>query len=652
MRHYPIFNLLLPYIFGIFVWNWLDINLTNEIILLVFCFSLYFWEQAKKPLIGSAKKIWIFCVVLFAFAIGYHRSIDAFGGYVRNVNYVLLENDCITAKVLSSDKSGEHYNRLMLEAISLNDEIAVKGRFLAMIETDEILEIDDVIQLKNTPTPIVNNGNPGEFDAKAYWKSKNIHHQVFVASEFWVKIGKVAHSMDYYFHTWRKWCCDQFAIHLQGQNLAVAQALVFGDRGNVDNETLQSFADTGAMHVLAVSGLHIGIVLVFLEFLFIKVFRLKSKKRGIIYSLLIIWFYCLLTGFSASVARSVVMFTVLSIGRLYQKEENNLNSLGVSAFILLLWDPAFIYDIGFQLSYLAMIGIFWFYQPILDLYSSSNIFIRYIWEGTAVGFAAQLLTVPLSLYYFHQFPNYFALTNIGLMVYSFLILAIGLLLLLFSKVPIVNLIFAKLLFVTMVSMFFILSLIQNIPGAVSYGFEVNMYWIIAMYGFIFLFWLIYENKEKFHFLKYPIIGFCILIVLMAVQRYKNHDEKRIIIFADTKNMISFHSNQQHICLYDGYLEKNLVKAKKVMNNCVKVYPGDITFLKLPYFEEASKISIDQDHFVVKRNDYGYLIQKNSKNFITILTKEHFNISSKHVIRNEWVDVDEGTLLDKFVVIKY
>ena len=174
-----------------------------------------------------------------------------------------------------------------------------------------------------------------------------------------------------------------------------------------------------------------------------------SKNQIIIIALVIVWIYSLMTGLSASVVRSAVMFTLLVGSGLLNRSYNNFNVLAFSAFLILMWNPHFLYDIGFQLSYLAMFGIFMFYKPLGKLIYFKNKIIRLAYEGTMVGIAAQILTVPLTLYYFHQFPNYFIITNLGLMIFSFLILALGIALFSFNWLAFLAKFFAYILFVSL-----------------------------------------------------------------------------------------------------------------------------------------------------------------------------------------------------------
>ncbi|MGY8927758.1 MAG: ComEC/Rec2 family competence protein, partial [Flavobacteriales bacterium] len=149
-------------------------------------------------------------------------------------------------------------------------------------------------------------------------------------------------------------------MNLDLDQLGVGQALILGNKELLSTEIKTSFSRAGAMHVLAVSGLHVGIILAFLIFVLERFPRIFSRRAAILISILFIWIYAGITGFSPSVLRATIMFSIIVFGDVFGKQSSRFNSLGFSAFLMIVWNPLIIYDIGFQLSYLAMLGIFLF----------------------------------------------------------------------------------------------------------------------------------------------------------------------------------------------------------------------------------------------------------------------------------------------------
>jgi competence protein ComEC len=358
---------------------------------------------------------------------------------------------------------------------------------------------------------------------------------------------------------------------LSGEELNLAQALVLGDREGLDVSTNDAFANTGAMHILAVSGLHVGILMQIL----IKVFSFFSqwinKRRATFLALIIIWFYALLSGFSPSIVRSVVMFSLLSIASLYGKSHSDINVLAFSAFVLLLWKPFFLYDVGFQLTYAAMLGIYWFYPLLKKQFYSRFKIIQLIYEGTVIGIAAQITTLPLTLYYFHQFPNYFILTNIALMSFSFIILSLALCLSVFFWFSSLKIFFGFLLQKVLSWMLLIVHFVDDLPGSVAYGYDLKVSSVFLMFILVVLLFVgLYFRFKKLLYVTLSLV--LVFTVYISYVRYDTISSSFICFLGGEKPLIVIRNNQMNTFLTPKYLID-----KKSFKNSVKsfgkVYPG-------------------------------------------------------------------------------
>ena len=209
--------------------------------------------------------------------------------------------------------------------------------------------------------------------------------------------------------------------------LAVMIALLLGQQQDIDPETLQEYQLAGAVHILSVSGLHVGFIMLFINFLLKPI---PNTSRNSYIKLLIIvvalWSYGILAGLAPSVVRSVTMFSFVAVGQHLRRSVNVYHSLLVSVLLILLWKPSFLFDVGFQLSYLALFFILWLQPLIADFWQPKNKIIRYIWDILTVSLAAQLGTLPLSIYYFHQFPGLFFVTNVLVLPLLGIIMVVGL----------------------------------------------------------------------------------------------------------------------------------------------------------------------------------------------------------------------------------
>jgi competence protein ComEC len=225
---------------------------------------------------------------------------------------------------------------------------------------------------------------------------------------------------------------DIFQQYIRGQQeKAIAEALTIGYKYDLDDDLLQAYSNTGVVHVIAISGMHLGLIYGILLF-FTKLLQRNAISRWIraLLILLLIWSFKLLTGAGPSVLRAAVIFSLMMLGESLLRKNNTYNTLAASAFLLLLVNPFYLWDIGFQLSYLAVLSIIWISGPLYrSVYISFRPF-RYVWQLMAVTISAQVLTTPIILYHFHQFPNVFLITNLlivplsGLVLYGCIVLLV------------------------------------------------------------------------------------------------------------------------------------------------------------------------------------------------------------------------------------
>jgi len=418
---------------------------------------------------------------------------------------------------------------------------------------------------------IKNIGYPNEFDSEYYWKNKGIYEIGFIHNNSNLKQLKQASPSFLSPVFFRKKLTEILYSALSGQELALANALILGERTLLTEYTTQSFSDTGAMHILAVSGLHIGILLQILLRIFNFFKKWITKNQAIIISLAILWFYSLLTGFSPSVIRSVIMFSFLLIGKMLGKENSEINLLAFSAFLILTWKPIYIFDIGFQLSYSAMLGIYLFYPYLKQVFVSRFKIVQWITEGTMVGIAAQITTIPLTLYYFHQFPNYFIATNIALMAFSFFILLLGILLFSFFWIAPVKLILGFLLQKTMSLMLTIVHFFSQLPFATAKGFSLNKWIVLLLYAIILL-WFIALYYKTMKLLIASIILSLLISTHIFYKRFQNNAFSLVYTHNTYPKFKIIKSNTRNYFLFTSK-SWNTNKTKRIKKDFNTLYPG-------------------------------------------------------------------------------
>ncbi len=267
-------------------------------------------------------------------------------------------------------------------------------------------------RLNGELVPFKNSGNPGEPDFESIMHRKNYWYRFFVNSR--VQFNK--REEDPFAHRIsasriRKRVSENWSG--DPQVISLLKAVCLGDRSGLTNNMRQSYSAAGGMHLLAVSGLHVGLIWWVLQHAFgwmVCLFRKELYRALTIIALL--WFYAYITGFSSSVSRSVTMFSFFTVARMIDQRTHPVNSILVSAFILILINPGKILDVGFQLSYAAILGIVTIFPVLRGLLKVKNRILKWTWEATTVSFAAQLSTAPLVVYYFHQLPAYSLITNL------------------------------------------------------------------------------------------------------------------------------------------------------------------------------------------------------------------------------------------------
>lgn len=330
--------------------------------------------------------------------------------------------------------------------------------------------------------------SPYEFNYRQYQARNGIFHRQFLRQGDFRKVGVTEHkSLFYYAHQANVYTHRVFSEVLTDQSqLGVAEAMIGGMRSELDMETLQWYTDTGTVHALAVSGMHIAILFWVLNAVF-GAFLNRRRLPFIACILFFLWSYAVFTGLSPSVCRSTLMFTIFQVGIFLKRTGNPVNTLLFSALILLMIVPAWIYDVGFRLSYLAVLGILVLYPWLLRRLHFRQRPLQWLWEATAVSIAAQVYTLPLTLYYFHQFPNYMLLANPVVGLISVPLLPVGLLLLFLFKVPLAGFllgwIFKWLIMVMNACVWYV----HTLPAAVTYGLALSLTGVILLYGAIGLF---------------------------------------------------------------------------------------------------------------------------------------------------------------------
>lgn len=374
-------------------------------------------------------------------------------------------------------------NRVELRQTFGKEASAFEGEIVVYHQADTILQPGQVVLFSGAPSHIEPPANPGQFDYQTFMLRQGVSHTHFAGKNIHI-LGEVSNQpiMDL-FSTTRMVLLEKIEEYIPDPNSKqIAKALLLGYKKQMDPEISQAYSATGAMHILAVSGLHVGIIYGFF-FLFIKPYRLKRRARVayLLLLILVIWSYACITGLSPSVLRAATMFTFVAFAQMQSRSPSIFNPIALSAMILLLFDPFLLYAVGFQLSYLALIGILLIQPLLVRIWLPPYRWLEYCWQISTVGIAAQIATFPVSAYYFHQFPSYFILSNLVAIPAAFLIMAVGIPFLLLSSVPIVSSILAWLTDWLIRAMNFLIFWMESLPGASVKDIHFDL-WEIGLYA--------------------------------------------------------------------------------------------------------------------------------------------------------------------------
>lgn len=462
-----------------------------------------------------------------------------------------------------------------------NEKVLV---YFAKNEPAKILKAGDRIIAGNSPNFIKNFGNPYEFDYKNYLARKRIYRQVYLSAQSWKPAGSSSKNLLTIAEQFREKLLNIYEKQKLGNNeTEILSALTLGYKRGLDPEIKRVFSSAGAMHVLAVSGLHVGIIYMVFAFLF---GFLRKRKTGryifIISSILLLWSYACITGLSPSVLRASTMFTIVIIGTNINRRANIYNSLAASAMFLLLINPNNLFEVGFQLSYAAVFGIVFLQPKLAVLWPVENKILKFFWSLLTVSVAAQIATFPLTSYYFNQFPTYFWITNLIVIPAVTLLIPLGIAILCFANVPVVSTILAFLVKYLIKGVYFILKSIELLPYSVQ---EVSIHPIELIFLLAFLFSIFYFFAGlRPNLLKWSLLFLLLLSVSTLAINYRNSKNKTIIIYNADNPTIHLISGKKNYLISDKKPEENLGRMIQAVK-CNKRLSQPVFIQKNKYYED-------------------------------------------------------------------
>jgi len=579
---FPLVKITIAFILGIIVSYYLQfpiatIGYSLAISSLLFLI-IYFWNlknNKKNILFGLS-------VYLLSFLVGIFTLISHTEN-LQNNNYTHCKSafekkQPITLIIREKLKSNDYSDRYMGLFKTISGQ-AFSGKIIVNVQKDSsknhliignTIKIETVLQ-QNKPSK-----NPNQFDYSSYLANKQIYAQIYCQKKEILVSKNIQKDIWYYcakLHSRIITNLEKSKFNKAEMNVALA--LILGQQQEISQDIIQDYQYSGATHILSVSGLHVGFIMLFITFILKPI---PNTRKGSFFKLASILIslagFAIISGLSPSVLRSVVMFSFLAIGNHLRRNGNIYHTLLVSILLILLFEPYFLFDVGFQLSYIALFFILWL-QPVLkNIYKPKNKLTVYIWEALTVSFAAQIGTLPLCLYYFHQFPGLFFVTNIIILpLLSFIMIAgiVVMIIAIFTSPPLfVTIIFEKSIHLLNL----MIHAVASVDSFVIRDISFNFYHLWA-FSFFIIGTIIWIKKPNFNKLIFVFASIIMIQLAFIATKIKTENEEELIVYNERNNTLISERLGRSITLFtrdtagdhnrnvNSYLVGNSLKLSKL-----------------------------------------------------------------------------------------
>jgi competence protein ComEC len=575
---FPLARITIGFVLGILTAYYLHPN--SQLVFIVL--SIVFCAFAIAYLISKIKVInplfFGLTTYILAFGIGATTQIihtDSFQKSNYSHSKTIFEKPHSVSVIVREKQRSSSYNDRYVVLVNQIDNVVVSGRMLLNVRKDSLkhsfeigthLKIDGNLY-KNSPAK-----NPNQFDYGKYLQNKQIYAQMYAdVSE--IKIGSIIEKDIWYYSSKLR---TKIIRNLEKSNfnqaeLNVAVALILGQQQDISPEIIKDYQFAGAVHILSVSGLHIGFILLFVTFV-LKPF--PNTRRGSFIKLILILvslaIFGVIAGLAPSVLRSVTMFSFVAIGMYLRRSTNIFHTLLVSMLLILLVQPSFLFDVGFQLSYLALFFILWLQPLLAQLWTPKNKIYNYFWEILTVSFAAQIGTLPLSIYYFHQFPGLFFVTNLVVIPFLSVIMGLGVLVMVLAAFDWLPVFLSKSLEWSIYILNKIINVIASLEQFIFKEIPLNWQLLLAAYLLIItvVFWF---KKPSYNRLVLALMSIIVLQICYFQTHWNMANQKELVVFNSKKNSLITERYGENITLYanDSILKtasKNQTLTSYTMGN--------------------------------------------------------------------------------------
>ncbi|PXY45296.1 ComEC/Rec2 family competence protein [Flavobacterium hydrophilum] len=651
--NFPLTKITICFIIGIIFSYYAqsDLSFTYSaliIVMLLFAISYFLSRTQNKYLSFFSITTYLVSFFIGCLTLLFHTES------LQKTNYTnckkAFEKPQFITLCLREKLKGNDYNDRYIALISQIENQKYSGRTIINIQKDSLpnsLLIGNIIRLKttlqNNPLP----KNPNQFDYSKYLNDKQIYAQIYTTKSEISVCKTIKKDIWYYTAKLHSRIINNLTRnHFNPVEMNVALALILGQRQEISQDIIQDYQFSGATHILSVSGLHVGFIMLFIAFVLKPIGNTPKgsfiKLIAILTSLII---FAIISGLSPCVLRSVVMFSFLAIGNHLRRNGNTYHTLLVSILLILLFEPYFLFDIGFQLSYLALFFILWL-QPILkSLWDPKNKIIINIWNVLTVSFAAQIGTLPLCLYYFHQFPGLFFVTNIVIIPILSLIMIVGIIVMILAVFNIAPVFLIQILEKSIYTLNTVIHFVASFDSFVIKNISFNNYYLFAFYLSITV-TIIWIKKPNFLKLTGVLLSIIILQLSFLFTKKNTQRQQEIIVYNMKKKTIISEKNEEGVTFFcsDSFLKeasKNNILNSYLVANFSRLKKE--TKIKNTLYFNGQKISIIDSSCLYQKKiqpDILILIQSPKINLDRILKSLHPKIiiadaSNSYTIQKYW-----------------
>ena len=553
------------------------------VILCLLFLGVTFYFSNKFP--TSNNKLYFGIVtLLFSFNIGITTQFIHSATYKKN-HYThqisRLDSEHEIELTLSENLKNTINNERFIANIYRLDHKPSCGKIILNIRKDSINndpEIGSILKIKGFIYKNKAIKNPNQFDYGTYLENQEIYAQIYCEPNDIKTSSEIDKNIWYYTAKFRNKIVKNLEInHFNKNELSVVNALILGQQQDIPQDIVQDYQYAGAVHILSVSGLHVGFIMLFITFLLkpIPNTRMGSFSKLIVV-ILSLWIFGFIAGLAPSILRSVTMFSFVAIGRFLRRSVNIYHTLLVSILLILLFQPSFLFDVGFQLSYISLFFIVWLQPLLASVWEPKNKWVKKLfWDIITVSFAAQIGAFPLSIYYFHQFPGLFFLTNLIILPFMEIIMALGVVVMVMAFFDFVPYLPMKALEWSIYFMDKIINWVASFQEFIIQNIPMNSFILWTLYGFIIaiFIWLKKPTYSKL------IISFVMLLAFQATclgVKYLTQKEKELIVFNMQKNTLIACRNGKNTTVFSS---DSILKSSSQNNLLTSYLVGNFSKIK-------------------------------------------------------------------------